>query len=594
MLTSSDGLPIGTSIKTESGSSHSRSQLTSTPFMEPIPCLQSHGTNFDVWNKALRHVVSNITENSDYLKASPAPNQSARVDRIVFSVIVWSIDIRLRVLIECCTSARQAFRVLARRFSADQYEPPRISISDLPTEVLNKIIEEVDSAAGDEAEEMFDIKVLRLTKMDTWKPTHWVYEPSKQPELNSVQALGTVNRRFHTLCSPWLWKKICFPTSIPAQLEKWTKDLLPKYGTFVQVADFQFSADWYLDPLKNATQPKYDNTLLAPGDSAPKYLDEDGVRFQLLSPASITALLVHCPNLIELEMDCDLNEETLDDETEDAPDGLEARLITLFSRLPGLRRLTIKGDAQIQIRDECMAKIIEKLPLLETISCDCVERSPGGEGAHHLMQQLSQLKHLTSLQLEQVESVDGTWALAPWRPPLKVLKLVGCSHFAATDVHQLICCLGSQLTQLKLDFYEPSEYLPPTPEKRLEDREWMAKHQLCLPLLYTLKIRNDPRLDILSSFQECKALRTLVYDYMSPEMWCHLADLVCASTWPCLKILRIDQPQEYDTSDWDIVISQNRLKEFCETKHIIFLLNNDCGGFRGSDYDHYVYSSGRF
>lgn len=84
---------------------------------------------------------------------------------------------------------------------------PSRSLDTLPEDVINKIIDLVACKASEETATLMEMKWRYIHRREVahLRKPFWLYQQLDTP-LNSIQALGAVNRRLYELCRPVLWK----------------------------------------------------------------------------------------------------------------------------------------------------------------------------------------------------------------------------------------------------------------------------------------------------------------------------------------------------------------------------------------------------
>ncbi|EGG11805.1 uncharacterized protein MELLADRAFT_102154 [Melampsora larici-populina 98AG31] len=108
-----------------------------------------------------------------------------------------------------------------------------MGLLDLPIEVFHKVLEQLNCMAGLEDGQNYMKKHLAkviITGPGDRKP-YTTYLHQNSPILNSIQAFSLTSREIYNRCEPWLWRKLSFPTALPAPIDLWTKDILLRRGS---------------------------------------------------------------------------------------------------------------------------------------------------------------------------------------------------------------------------------------------------------------------------------------------------------------------------------------------------------------------------
>lgn len=136
-----------------------------------------------------------------------------------------------------------------------------VGLADLPIEVFYKILEQLDCIAIDEVWKIYKEKFDRRVMISG--PAHgnyMTYLHRNSPIFNSIQSFSLTSRQIYSLCRPWLWRKLEFPTSLPAPIDLWTEDILVRQGAHVQTLQVMLSKNCSSRPGEFAKEhPFYDN-----------------------------------------------------------------------------------------------------------------------------------------------------------------------------------------------------------------------------------------------------------------------------------------------------------------------------------------------
>lgn len=360
-----------------------------------------------------------------------------------------------------------------------------------------------------------------------------------------------------------------FPTRTPLQMNFWTKTLLPKHGSFVQFLELSLSDGWLAPFPEDRLGPLYDNTIVLKSSIVPDPRNYDhGPRN--LSPLNVAQIFKHCSDVRQLRVTLPADFRSFNDV--DYPNGLQTLFVPMVSRLTTLRQLDISNSMRDHFDDTCMNLIVTSLPLLECLVCSHVSRSDDNESTL-LGENLSKLQHLSRLSITHSDVIDESWHYCEGPPKLIDLDILGCAHISSVaEAHWIIHKFAPNLQRLGLYFLEKRQA-----HNEIQENEDTPKNdsgsnkpniKFHLPALKSLSQSNGHSLDLLLSFVECKSLCSLKITSLPSHGWPVITDLVCTSTWPNLKSLDFKWIRDYDPADWDIVISQFRLRRKCSESGI--------------------------
>ncbi|KAG0143986.1 hypothetical protein CROQUDRAFT_47978 [Cronartium quercuum f. sp. fusiforme G11] len=531
----------------------------------------SQNTPLSVWNTMVNQRYDPNKPIQEYL--SSIQTCIKRLDSCGFNwkkeaIISMILQIGLSTEPLACSALMKNLRAMCNRsFNS------RLKLWDLPAEIIDRIIQYLYFISLQEAKTIKEQRVNRLLRATGGgdRLYHHLCLHREVPILNSLQTFAVVNKEFYERCRPWLWKRISFPTAMPAPIVIWM-DLLPKHGALVRSLSAELSdtsTKPFGEPLRNSFC--YDNT-----DVQVKigHVQSTGSNFryirQGLSPQSVVYLLTQCPNLHTFEL-------TFDAPVQAKPysDYLHAcllQMVPLISHLTQLRALTLINTQKPICLDKFLLDILAQLPLLDSFTCARLTMS--NEGAQSLGRYLSQMNYLTKLSLYHVSAVNESWCLYNWPMRLDSLELHATSELVPSVAHRIIQHIAPNLSSLDLDFCDwfASESSSDLNDEEEYDPDWTEQHRFSLPALTELFFEAWP-LDLLPNFQECKNLRQLLYSYTALEDCCSLQKLVCSATWPQLQLIDL-----YNNLDWtvhqpdgpEIERHLDLLRKYCTSKNIVF------------------------
>lgn len=400
-----------------------------------------------------------------------------------------------------------------------------------------------------------------------------------------------------------------FPTSLPTPITHWTHNLLPRYGYWVRSVTVSLSHDW-LEPtpcVRGRTARRKQRASPSPRTALPaisvevierNLTENDDIntspyqapttferpseyqRPSGLSPVAVTRILSQCPRLHTLKINCPESWSKYS-ESQRTP-ALQTRLSNLLFNLQGLRHLDLDCRPSNQvfsgatpIYDHVLAKILERLPLLESLSCGFIQRSRGGKGAQYFARSVFELKYLKCLRLKAVACLDGLWKSVEEHDGLRnltELAIVDCKGFTILHAHKLIKPLACHLRQLELKF-EKINHSSSISRQACRSVDFLSQANtpldlnFKLPHLVDLKLWESEPYALAYFFQDCKALRRLSYSGLSPSTWTAFAMIFASSAWPELEILT-PTPWIYRTSEVSCLAAQDWLKSCCKSRKI--------------------------
>lgn len=278
----------------------------------------------------------------------------------------------------------------------------------------------------------------------------------------------------------------------------------------------------------------------------------------------MSRILAHCPHLSSFNLSFIL----LNRLPESPPLSSVTCAHTFKSRLiPALRGLTSLRKLHLSYANDLLgngnlALILKCMPLLESF---CVSFLLDNTPACSLGKPLSTLKHLLELRLWEVLPVDLTWCRDPWPKPITHLRLHECSNVTPTSVRSLVHHIAPNVTDLRINFELEMSYSSDVPN-------WHRNHQFDLPSLETLKLISYDH-NLLPCFKGCKEL-SCVSISIAMKHWESIQRLICASTWPKLRHLRLrlHTPKVAELNTPEHLMSlhyEDQISKFCDLTGIV-------------------------
>lgn len=432
-----------------------------------------------------------------------------------------------------------------------QHNSRPVGLVDLPIEVFQKILEQLDCIATLERVKTYRKKHLAkvlITGPGDRKP-YTTYLHRNLPVLNSIQNFSLTSREIYTRCEPWLWKGLSFPTDLPAPIDLWTKDILLKRGSHVRSLKLCLSENCSKPPGDSVYDPFYDN-LIINSDLGCKWI----------SPNNAKDLIHLCPNLSHLRFYYCQEEK---DEEKDETEGFLLDLIPLLSNLK-LRHLAIESSTAIFT--ELRSKVVDSLPLLESLTVRRYSSSGTQEiiGDASFGYNLSKLEYLSRLNIGFNEDINEKWCLYDWPGTLTDLTLVNHGDLLPSSAIKIIQHISPYLTKLTLSFGDMGEI----------DPGWSPQSCLSLPSLTYLDLCSG-NAHLLASFQKCKSLCYLEWTYWTLEFCSSLNSLLFEGNWPHLKKLRLRGCPGPDLDDHHEEVEEQLLllEDHCEQGNINVIIH---------------------
>ncbi|KAG0149571.1 hypothetical protein CROQUDRAFT_653377 [Cronartium quercuum f. sp. fusiforme G11] len=484
----------------------------------------------------------------------------------------------------------------------------------LPEEILVQIVKYVQQAVTSServsiAHDKGHRLVSTLCHQSDAVTNQWVYPPNDNPILTTFQSLAAVDKKLYRLCRPALWAKLFFPSSAPQHISHWTQDLLPRHGSYVQSVEMKLSSDWLedipsqvYDPitripkhsqskrsssstnlLTNPEQAILDNTLNGHLDNLSIFFSGDPPESpEPLSPASMRDILRLCPNIQSLHVYTPGDDEELHSHR-----NLQKRFIAVLQEVPMLRKLVISGLEYMKstVDVTCMAEVLSGLRLLQSFHYRCWLHS-NSSGLQKFATSISELEHLRELEFNFIEESDDTWPNLPPAHALRFLILFYSPHstLMSSRAPLSISRFAPNVTRLDLQVAignstETSEW-----NQKLSSETNLDKPQIFQFFALThLIIHIQSDCNFFLSFRVCKNVQIFTYHGLQDRQWDSMTELICSSTWPKLKTLRlqrlcaevesspnseIDEFEHEFKREQEVFLCQKLLRKFCQEEDI--------------------------
>ncbi|EGF98106.1 uncharacterized protein MELLADRAFT_113853 [Melampsora larici-populina 98AG31] len=400
-----------------------------------------------------------------------------------------------------------------------------LSLVDLPIELFDKILEKLDCIARLEAKEVYEKKkehIVAITGPGERTP-YLTYLHRNSPILNSIQTLSLTSREIYQRCQPWLWRKLQFPTSLPAPIELWTEDILIRQGPHTRSLSLGLSENCSRPPGEFVYHDSsYDNVI--PG------LHHDN-RVACISPKNVRDLIDQCPNISTLVMDYEYFEQSEDAGTE----AFLLDLIPLLSSLKYLRHFKVGERDNETTMIEFPSRLVANLPLLESLTCEgfTSPRDQRKSGDDSFGFNLSKLKFLSRLHLLGFDDIDEEWCLYDWPRTITDLAIGECGNLSPSSAHRIIHHIAPFLHKLELTFAHQRGTHP-----QELDPTWNPQTSFSLPLLTDLELFTW-NTKLLDSFQDCISISCFKWTYITPEHCRSLNRIICEAAWPQVRTLTL-------------------------------------------------------
>ncbi|KAH9808014.1 hypothetical protein DFH28DRAFT_1088354 [Melampsora americana] len=395
----------------------------------------------------------------------------------------------------------------------DEFRPT--GLMDLPIEVFDKILEQLDWIASLKAEETWGKKNLGkvIIKGPGHRKPYTTYLHRNSPILNDLQTFSLTSREIYKLCEPWMWRRLYFPTSLPAPMDLWTDDILLRRGSHVRSLSINLSDNCTKSPGEFVYDPFYDNLI-----------PESRIHSEYISPKNVRNLIHRCPNLSMLEFRYHVEEQ---DEDKGGTEAFFVDLLPLLSTLKKLQHLAL--ESQTTRMRELPSKVVANLPLLESLMLRVA--SPEAQhktGDSSIGFNLSKHKHLSRLEIWYNKDIDESWCLYDWSRTIRHLEIHNCRDLLPSSALRIIQHISPYLTNLKLCYFcEPDGTWGLDPS-------WNLHTFISLPFLSHLELcSGNPNL--LVSFQDCRSLCCLDWTYWTSEHCRSLYRILTEASWPHLK-----------------------------------------------------------
>lgn len=364
-------------------------------------------------------------------------------------------------------------------------------------------------------------------------------------------------------------QSLIFPTSLSVPLSLWTKEILPKHGSLVQKLTVKMSAEVLAVPWHSSFQTDFhDNTYslwLIPTTGQ-----------QPISPQGMTSMVEQCPNIVELVLqfpsigyDCNND---LSSDHEDHHRNTYSYVLNMSPLISGLAKLRHLGledyaDCPVACRaEQVIIPLISCLPLLESLSCKGFRRIESDYEAKSLAIHVSQLEHLSRIDLCYNRFPDKFWLQVPWSGLLTDVSLVG-TGLSITELNLLVHKLAPNLNKLKCAF---DTYIG-----EFEGQQsWLDKNLFNLPRLANLTVDLEDRTaKFISAFRDCKALQRLTYiSRYDPPSCSMLLDFLSRNFWPLLTFIKIQNTEHYIIPPQELV----KMEQYCKRAKIQLVVEMCC------------------
>lgn len=439
-----------------------------------------------------------------------------------------------------------------------------LGLMDLPIEVFEMILETLDAIAKLEAEPIFEQRAKGMVVISgpgDRKP-YKTYLHRNSPILNSIQNFALTSREVYQRCQPRLWRRLMFPTRLPAPIDLWTNDILRQQGTHVQCLQVSLS--------KNCREPQgefaehdpfYDNLSPDLADDEAEDLEDavDVVDVKELSPDNVRDLIYCCPNLSVVDI-----HSGHDAENQDSSDlsAFLSGLGPLLSNLKRLRHVTLSGSYGMKVANQFAQNVVANLPLLESLALNGFASNIGraiGDGS--LGYNISKLKYLSQLRLLGIDEIDENWCLYNWPRTITYLSIFYCKNSFPSSALRIIQHIAPYITKLSLSF--PYQQHNDSGER---DSCWNPQYRLSLPFLTDLNL-SVHNAHLIASFQDCESLVYLEWTYRTSNHCRNFNKMLLQATWPRLNkltvhvhwltMMRAVDPQVQEINDQLVILEQH-------------------------------------
>ncbi|EGG04166.1 uncharacterized protein MELLADRAFT_65109 [Melampsora larici-populina 98AG31] len=430
-------------------------------------------------------------------------------------------------------------------------------LMNLPIEIFNKILEALDDLSRNESYALAfqKRKGIAVISGSGNKQPYKTYLPQKSPILNTIQTFSLACPEVYQLCRPWLWRKLEFPTRLPAPIDIWTEDIILRQGSLVRSLTLHLSQNCSQPDGVVDRDPFYDNLTVDMEHGDP----------ERVSPKNAKNLINRSPNLSELKIDY-IHRRRSDDSL--GVSAFLSELVPLITSLKHLRQLSlitnfIRSGAMIK----SPAKLILGLPLLESLQCGgmILSSDQGGLGDGSFGFELSKLQHLSTLHLTGIKGIDKHWCLYNWPKTITNLTVDWCDNLSPSSAHQIIHHIAPRLKNLGLSFKQSDDSWE-------SNTGWNPGHLFSLPSLTDLQLHTWNR-HLLDSFRDCESLGCLEWTYITLEDCRTLSGILSRATWPQLKRLVVNPslffPRDApDAQDQAIRDELDSMEDYCKQANI--------------------------
>ncbi|KAH9821937.1 hypothetical protein DFH28DRAFT_1019812 [Melampsora americana] len=445
----------------------------------------------------------------------------------------------------------------------------KVTLLDLPRNVILRIIEHVASYAEREhcrltvnramnplgfmAKEISAIcmRTPNETLSNDPEPSMISYylcylQLQRDPLLDSAASLSSVSKYLYELCAPILWKKLMFPTRFPISMTLWTQDILPKHGYLVRHISFTLGETF---GSRNSSYPsEYENTLIYKADDRQQIITRRDVncygRFLGLSPSTLARVFELCPYINSIKLRCPTVSAMGGSSQRGFIHEISLQLNRIIPRCSQLTKLSILFQDGMQLPITLISSLLDQLPALSSFSCigsfvgsdrRMLSEDERTQSGFALGNSISKLEHLTQLHLYDTDFEFQTWTQVVWPATITELTLMRCVGFYGFKIHDFLQHIAPRLITLTLQFGG----------ERCCSSVFCPKETVCaVPELTQLTLYADERYpQLIKTFQECRALKQIIYRNLDQSDWDHLPYLI--SYWPKLEELELTSSDSF-------------------------------------------------
>lgn len=343
----------------------------------------------------------------------------------------------------------------------------------------------------------------------------------------------------------------------------WTTHILPKNGHYVQSVSLEISDPHIGNPQEKSRDIFFDNTILCPSDEGLDKILKQGHSESLSreSAANVPRQCLHIRSLkLGFQPGC-----SSDFLGKHKPTSTTFP-IPILSGLQNLRSLELKSMWSWQLPNLYLIAIIQSLPGLECFSCAIVTKDPATEENRSLGYHLAKLENLSSLSLENMNTVDGSWCHHRWPKKLKTIRLISCQYLPMNEAHKLLHTFAPKAVKMEIRAFSKSRKSTVTPVKKSNGNNLT---EVDFPELEELTLTHVSGLDILSAFKESKNLRVITYLQLPHQSWSTVQTQVQHRCWSKLKSINLwDIPKQETSLDSELKTARKALQNACKVAKI--------------------------